>query len=96
MDLETFIEPSALWNPHPSSASPRWDLSSDTEGYLHSVSERERKGERERWSEKERARHDDGGGRKKVDTRYGQRQITLSLTVIVKSSSPQCCKPMHF
>lgn len=31
-----------------------------------------------------------------MHTRYGQRQISLSLTVIVKSKSPQCCKSRLF
>lgn len=55
MDWETFIEPSALWNPYPPLL---WDQSSNTEVCLHSVPQRETA----------REKGEDGGKRKEQDT----------------------------
>lgn len=58
MDLETFLEGSALWNPYPSSAGPLWDQSSNREACLHSVPQRET----------EREKREDEVRRKEKDT----------------------------
>lgn len=54
--------------------------------------ERDRQRERGRWSEEERAGHNDGESGKKGNTRYRQRHITLNLTATVKSDILRCCK----
>lgn len=93
VDLETFIELSALWNPYPSSAGPSLGSEKLRRGLpAQCPPERDSKREWGRWSEKERAGHNDGESGKKVNTRYRQRQIPWCLTVTVRSDTLQCYK----